>query len=214
MYYAVIDEEFCNVVPCARTEQYKLKYELIQIGVVLMDENFNVVSTFNEYIRPEHGYVDAYIRNLTGITQYTVSQSETLENVLDHLKNWLPEDTVMVSWSTSDLHQLKRETEQKNLNSAWLEALYEGWLDCQKEFSDRIEADKVYKLEEAVNMAAIDAEGEFHNGFADAYNTAMIFKKLRTEDDFSMSDKYIKAKEEQESIGFSLGNLLSKLAIA
>ena len=213
MHYAVIDEEFCNVVPGARTSDFSLNNELIQIGVVLLDEEFNEVSRFNEYIKPEHGHVDAFIRRLTGITQYTVSKVDVLGVVLERLKQWLPEDAVMVSWSTADLHQLRKEMEQKGIDDSWLEEKYDTWIDCQKIFSRKIDDIRQYSLEEALNMSDIYTEGDLHDGLSDAINTAKLFKKLNTEKEFKTSERYIKAKEAQESVTFSLGDLLSKLNI-
>lgn len=213
MHYAVIDEEFCNVVPGARSSRYTLTNELIQIGVVLLDENYNEVGQFNEYIKPEHGHVSGFIRNLTGITSYTVSLVDTLDKVLERFKDWLPEDAVMVSWSTSDLHQLRREIAEKGIEAAWLEPKYDTWIDCQKIFSQKIEADKQYSLEEALNMSDVYAEGDYHDGLSDAVNTAKLFRKIRTEKEFKTSEKYLKAKEPQGEVTFSLGDLISKLKI-
>ena len=120
MYYAVIDEEFCNVAYGARSLKYNLKNEIIQIGVVLLDEKFEEVDRFSSYVCPKYGHIDAFIKKLTGIDQYTASQGDFLEDVLDRLKGWLPEDSVMVSWSLSDLHQLKKECEMKAINTEWL----------------------------------------------------------------------------------------------
>ncbi len=214
MYYAVIDEEFCNVVPGARRMSYPHNREIIQIGVVLLDENFDVIDTFSEYIRPEYGYVDGFIRNLTGITPYKVSRSKKLCDVLDQFKAWLPDDTIMVSWSKSDLNQLKKETETKNIDMLWLEDKYETWIDCQKEFGEKIQADKRYNLQEALNLSDISSDGSEHDGFSDAYNTAMLFKKIMTEKEFHTSSKYLKETEETDTISFSLGSLLSQIRIA
>ena len=214
MHYAIIDEEFCNVVPGARRTAYPLKYELIQIGAVLLDEDYNIVDTFNEYIKPEYGHIDGFIRNLTGITQFMVSKSETLSVIVEKLKNWIPEDAVMVSWSTSDLHQLKKEIEAKKIENTWIESKYETWLDCQEMFSMKIQAEKKYNLQEALNMSDVVTKGSIHDGFSDAYNTAMLFKKLRLEDSFKTSEKYIKATQMQEKITFSLGSLLNRIQIA
>lgn len=214
MHYAVIDEEFCNVVPGARRSNYSLRYELIQIGVVLLDEEYNVVDTFNEYIKPEYGHIDGFIRSLTGITQFKVSKCEKLSVVIEHFKEWLPDDAVMVSWSTSDMHQLRKETEAKMIDSSWMESKYDNWYDCQAAFSEIIQADKCYNLQEALNMSDVATEGSCHDGFSDAYNTAMLFKKMKTEREFHTSEKYLKAKEPQEKITFSLASLLSQIQIA
>lgn len=63
-------------------------------------------------------------------------------------------------------------------------------------------------------MSDVATEGSCHDGFLDAYNTAMLFKKMKTEQEFHTSEKYLKAKEPQEKITFSLASLLSQIQIA
>ena len=214
MHYAVIDEEFCKVARGARTKEYNLKNEIIQIGIVLLNESYEVVDKFDAYVKPEHGYVDGYIRNLTGINQYLVSKGEILENVLTKIKKWLPEETTMVSWSMHDRKQLLTETKAKNLDAEWLQNKFETWTDCQAEFSKKIGSRKDYRLEEAVNLSNVVSEGNYHDGLADAYNTAMLFRKMRTEENFKLSANYVRADEETTGITFSLADLLNSLEIA
>ena len=214
MHYAVIDEEFCNVAYGARTKEYELKNEIIQIGIVLLDDKFEVVDKFTAYIRPQHGHVDGFIKRLTGIDQYSVSRGEVLEDVLDKIHDWLPDDSTMVSWSMHDRKQLMSETLAKNIDTEWFKEKYESWIDCQAEFGQRIESRKAYRLEEAIYLSDIEAVGNYHDGLADAYNTAMLFRKMRTEEHFSTSNKYTKENEPSVGITFSLANLLEGLVIA
>lgn len=214
MHYAVIDEEFCRVARGARTREYNFKNEIIQIGIVLLNESYEVVDKFDAYIRPEHGYVDGFIRNLTGINQYQVSKGDILEDVLIKVREWLPEDTVMVSWSMNDRKQLFTEILAKKIDAEWLQGMFDTWTDCQAEFSKKIESRKEYKLEEALNLSGVISEGNYHDGLADAYNTALLFRKLRTEEEFKLSSNYVRADEETEGITFSLSNLLNGLVIA
>ena len=216
MYYAIIDEEFCNVAYGARSSKYYLKNEIIQIGVVLLNEAYEEVDRFSSYVCPKFGHVDAFIRKLTGIDQYTASQGDYLENVLERLKDWMPEDTVMVSWSLSDLHQLRKECEMKEIDTGWLQDKYDTWQDCQAEFSKKVKGikNKQYNLEEALCMSDVDISGNCHDGMDDAYNTAQLFRKMRLEPEFKASRKYLKADEESEGITFSLGSLLSNIVLA
>ena len=216
MYYAVIDEEFCNVAYGARSSKYNLKNEIIQIGVVLLDENYEEVDRFSSYVCPKFGHVDAFIKKLTGIDQYTASQGDYLEDVLERLKGWLPVDTVMVSWSLSDLHQLKKECEMKAINTEWLSDKYDTWQDCQAEFSKKVKGikNKQYNLEEALCMSDVNINGNCHDGMDDAYNTSQLLRKMRLEPEFKPSRKYLKADEESEGVTFSLASLLNNIVLA
>lgn len=216
MYYAVIDEEFCNVAYGARSSKYNLKNEIIQIGVILLDDNYEEVDRFSSYVCPKFGHVDAFIKKLTGIDQYTASQGDYLEDVLERLKGWLPVDTVMVSWSLSDLHQLKKECEMKAINTEWLSDKYDTWQDCQAEFSKKVKGikNKQYNLEEALCMSDVNINGNCHDGMDDAYNTSQLLRKMRLEPEFKPSRKYLKADEESEGVTFSLASLLNNIVLA
>ena len=128
----------------------------------------------------------------------------------------MPDDTVMVSWSLSDLHQLRKECELKGIDTEWLQDKYDTWQDCQAEFSNKVKGikNKQYNLEEALCMSDVDISGNCYDGMDDAYNTSQLFRKMRLEPEFKASKKYLKADEKGEEITFSLGNLLSKIVLA
>lgn len=56
-----------------------LRNEIIQIGAVMLDENYNMISEFNTYVKPCYSSVTQSIKELTGIT------NEGLENADDFL---------------------------------------------------------------------------------------------------------------------------------
>ena len=68
MNYLVIDLEMCNVPRDYRSRSYKYANETIQIGAVLLDEEFKRIGTLSQYVHPEHGVIDPFIQNLTTIT--------------------------------------------------------------------------------------------------------------------------------------------------
>lgn len=54
MFYLVIDLEMCRVSRDYRNKAYHYAYETIQIGAVLLNEEFKQVGTIREYVHPEH----------------------------------------------------------------------------------------------------------------------------------------------------------------
>lgn len=66
MYNLIIDLEMCNVTRDYRQRSYKYANETIQIGAVLLDENFKRISTLCQYVHPEYGAIDHFIEPLTG----------------------------------------------------------------------------------------------------------------------------------------------------
>jgi inhibitor of KinA sporulation pathway (predicted exonuclease) len=211
MHYAVIDEEFCMVPWGSHAEGYPYKHEIIQVGIVLLDENYNETGRFSEYVRPDYGRIERKIKELTGIAQESLNGSLPLSEVINRLKAWLPEDVTMVSWGYDDRRQLVKEAKIKGIDIAWLQPLLDGWADCQRLFSTEVGDKKQYSLEEAILMAGLDAEGRLHDGLSDAANTATIFRMLKTGGGMEKCRKYINAKTTQTPITFTLGDILSRM---
>ena len=56
MNYLVIDLEMCNVPRDYRSRSYKYANETIQIGAVLLDEEFKRIGTLSQYVHPQGGH--------------------------------------------------------------------------------------------------------------------------------------------------------------
>ena len=67
MNHLVIDLEMCKVPKNYRGKNYKYASEIIQVGAVLLDEEYKEIGTLCQYVHPEFGILDYFITNLTGI---------------------------------------------------------------------------------------------------------------------------------------------------
>ena len=188
--FVVIDLEMCNVQKGSPRKTFGWKNELIQIGAVLLDKNYNISDTFMSYVHPEFGSVDLFIENLTGITRDDVRCAPVAEKALQSFSDWIPEGAVLVSWSENDKIQIQKELSGKQIKNEKLESLLETWLDCQKEFGKIMESGKNYKLSEALIIADIDWTNGEHDALVDAKNTALLFAKMETEPDFELNSYY------------------------
>lgn len=91
MYNLIIDLEMCNVPRDYRRKSYKYANETIQIGAVLLDENFKRISTLCQYVHPEYGVIDYFIESLTGIRNSQVKNAPRMQEALLHMIDWLGE---------------------------------------------------------------------------------------------------------------------------
>ena len=151
MFHLVIDLEMCKVPRDYRSKSYRYAYETIQIGAVLLDDSFKRIGTLCQYVHPEHGVIDYFIENLTGI------------NMID----WLGErDYKIYAWSESDRDQLLHEIKAKEMTDERIQEFMkaEKWVDYQEVFTKRFELSRRLSLEEALGRAEIDPEGRFHDG--------------------------------------------------
>lgn len=86
MFNLVIDLEMCKVPRDYRSNSYKYATETIQIGAVLLDDSFKRIGTLCQYVHPEHGVLDYFIENLTGIKNSQVKNAPKLEEALGRVE--------------------------------------------------------------------------------------------------------------------------------
>ena len=152
MKYAVIDLEMCKVPKSLRNETYRWCYETIQIGAVLLDENYDVKKKFSTFVRPEYGRMDSFIEHLTGITKENVYTAKSFTEAVAAFLRWLPDEEVRcVSWSDSDPKQIVHEVVAKGIEDERLEIIFANWMDCQKTFGQKMGR----KMEERVMTTMI-----------------------------------------------------------
>ncbi|MCR5356877.1 MAG: exonuclease domain-containing protein [Lachnospiraceae bacterium] len=179
MKYAVIDLEMCRVPKSSDNGEYRWSRETIQIGAVLLDENLNVVKKFSTFVRPRFGRIDPLTGYLTGITAENVNNADYFEDAIGRFLRWLKDyDVRCVSWSYPVENQIRREVEAKGINDPRLNALLDSWITCQKLFDEKMDTDKPLSLAEALSVSDIRNAGMAHDSLVDAYNTALLFKKV------------------------------------
>ncbi len=195
--YVIVDLEMCNV-PKGKRDAYNWKSELIQIGAVLVNESLEIVDNFMIYVSPKFGMVDSCIEKLTGITKKDVQGAPCIKEALEKFIDWLPEDAVLVSWSENDEAQIRKELEAKGIIIDCLIPYLNNWKDCQKTFGEKMNAQKNYKLSEALIIADIDYDENEHDALVDAKNTAQLFIKMEREPVLILNP-YYSAKVEEET---------------
>ena len=195
--YVIIDLEMCNVPKGIKREAYNWRNELIQIGAVLVDESLNITDEFMTLVSPEFGVVDNFIEKLTGISRKDVQGAPKFKEALEMFVNWLPNDAILVSWSENDENQIRKEMEAKDIIVEGINNFLDNWIDCQKTFGEKMNAQKNYKLSEALIIADIDYDEGEHDALVDAKNTAQLFIKMEREPELVLNPYYSNQKEEE-----------------
>ena len=190
MKYVVIDLEMCDIPKMYRDQQHPYLKETIQIGAVLLDDKYDICDSFMTLVKPERGVISDRILKLTGISQKSVKNAPKMIDALKSFADWLPDEVTLVSWSESDLEQIQAEVEGKQIAFDGINKVLENWLDCQKTFSDIVKNPRKYKLVEAMNLSDIDYDDNMHDGLIDAKNTALLFRKMMTEEEFQFNQYY------------------------
>lgn len=215
MFYLVIDLEMCKVPRDYRSKSYRYANETIQIGAVLLDDSFKRIGTLCQYVHPEHGVIDYFIENLTGIKNSQVKKAPKLDEAMIRMIDWLGErDYKIYAWSESDRDQLLHEIKAKNMTDERIHAFMkaENWIDYQDVFTKRFELSRQLSLEEALGRAEIEPEGKFHDGLDDAVNTAYLIEKLELNPEYQLVS-YEMPDKPSERLCSTLGELFNELDI-
>ncbi len=211
MVHIVIDLEM-NPIQRSRREVRKfLLEEVIEIGAVKLDENYQQIDEFQCYVKPEFSSISKHITNLTGITNETVADKnmfvEEFKNFFKWVGGW---DMKIYSWSSSDINQLKSECTYK-LPQFDVHRLERQWIDIQKEFDDRIGLSNSLALRYAVGAINRNFEGTHHTALADAANAAAILTLMQDEDNFFKTMQPIIDLLKPQEISQSIGDLYPEL---
>ncbi len=213
MNYIIVDFEFNQSYDFKNNkkgENEKLcPFEIIQIGAVKLDENFNEVKNgrFNELIKPVvYPKIHPHVNKITGFTTETFSDCEGFPKVIDSFLDFCGEDDVFVVWGDNDMVSLFR-----NLN-------YYGLIDMKfskkfiniQKYASR-ELKKIngaqIGLKNAIIALDIPYDGDFHDAFNDAFYTAEILKKLSNKNieiaKFQIKSILPKPPQEHKKIDFA-----------
>lgn len=201
-------------VPKLYRSKYKYANETIQIGAVLLDDEFKRIATLCQYVHPEYGVIDHFIEKMTGIHNRNIKNAPGIKEALEHLIDWIGEREYQVyAWSESDRNQILHEIKAKNIESKKLEIFMEEecWIDYQAVFKKRFQLSRLYSLEEALCNSDIEPEGKFHDGLDDAINTGYLIEKLEKYPDFQLLSYAM--PETEEHLSCTIGDLFANLQL-
>lgn len=184
--FVCLDLEMCDLTPSERKAAKGLPSEIIQIGAVMLDENYNCISQFSTLVKPIYGKVSEIIENLTGITNENLENADIFSTAIRKLYAWLGEANITTfCWSDSDYKQLYDETYVKAKNHSEYFDFYRTFVDLQKTFGILLNATQSVSLDSALKFSHLKFSGNRHSAISDAFNTARILHKICLQDKFN-----------------------------
>ena len=185
MQYIVFDLEW-NQSPTGRVIANKngsrIPFEIIEIGAVKLDENKNVISSFDRLIRPQVYFkFHKVVENMLPITMKDLQKGKDFKTVYEEFINWCGTDFYFCTWGEADLMQFQRNMSFYGIeNNFPMPFLY---FDLQKVYSKQYLDDNMTpSLESAVKALDIAQSMQYHRAIHDAQYTAQIMQKLKDED--------------------------------
>ena len=187
MHYVVMDLEWNQCPQGKKKENPKLPFEIIEIGAVLLDENFREIGQFAESIRPlVYRRMHYRTREVLDIELKDLKKARSFSSVIRDFFSWVPEDAKFCTWGPSDLLELQRNMAYYRLKSPLPFPLL--YYDVQKLFSLLYDDGKSrLSLAKAAEALGISSDRPFHHAVDDAYYTALILEKM----DFERVKEYL-----------------------
>lgn len=186
MHYIVLDLEFNQSFPFKtgkKTEPVaECPFEIIQIGAVKLNENFDILEEFNYMIRPQiYPRLHPFVEKITGIREDDLKGQPSFPEVYEAFLRFIgKEDAILCTWGPDDIKSLFRNILYYNLDA---DALTDQYLNIQPFASTYLhqEAGKAIGLKNAVTELGIEIQEAFHNALNDAVYTAKIFRIVHPE---------------------------------
>lgn len=215
MQHIFVDFEMNHIAGEYTEERTFSKMEIIEIGAVKLDDQYKEISSFKSYVKPEYNNkIEKQCTKVTGITMDTVADAPVFWTVLQQFIQWCGEEELTIyAWSDSDLHQLKRELNLKEIECKEVHRLCNHWVDFQRIFCDLLGIEKRVALKHAIHAIQSEFDGDEHDALWDARNTAKIFALSKNEREFQrIMGPVIEAFKPAEPMSSTLGDLFPDMA--
>lgn len=186
MEYIILDLEWDSVY---FKPQKRFVNQILQIGAVRLDENFNTVATFSETICSAISKkVTSRFAKLTGITSEIMREGIPFEEAVIAYNRFAEGADVTMTWSNSDLYTIM-ENEDYLLKKG-VKFKMQGYLDLQKLVQGDLrqrgyESKNQISLEGAAELLGIDTEVySLHTALDDCRVCALMLKKCYNKQKF------------------------------
>lgn len=190
MDFIILDLEWNNVY---FKKENRFINEILQIGAVRLNDSFDVVDTFEINVRSAlTTKLSNKVIRLTGITNEDMLSGVSLEDAVKEYNKWVPENTVTMTWSNSDLYAIVENTNIFKLKETFKISRY---LDLQTFVQGElklsgIQINNQISLVNATILLDISTEDfALHTAKDDSYVASLILKKTYNPERFK---RYIK----------------------
>lgn len=186
MNYIVFDLEFNQSFDfktgSSKASNPECPFEIIQIGAVKLNSDFETSGYFNYYIKPViYKRIHPYVEKITGITQKTLDSGLPFADVYEALCEFSdPQNDIFCSWGNDDIKSLYRNIRYHKLKASKIPDRYINIQSFATSYL-KYEPGRAIGLKNAVEMLNISIGSDFHNALNDAVYTAEVFKIVKPE---------------------------------
>lgn len=177
MKYIIFDMEWNQPLYAKMTvtDPVVLHAEIVQIGAVKLDENFNIISDFNILVAPKYyKKMHKKVQRLTKITTEELQNGFEFPKAFEMFADWCGEDFALLTWGPDDMPVLTDNMILHGIDTKWIPPAY----NLQVIFDSQItHMHRQIALTAALELLN-ETGGDAHNALNDAKNTAIVCRHL------------------------------------
>lgn len=153
-------------------------FEIIEIGAVRWDEQWNFLGEFHRLIRPQIYPEMHYI--ISEVTHMDINElnvcGEDFTAAAAAFFEWGGDEAVYCTWGSQDLTELQRNMDYYGMENPFSQPLF--YYDVQKLYGLLYEEGRKLSLDAAVSGLGLPEERPFHRALDDAYYTGLVLEQL------------------------------------
>ncbi len=178
MNYIILDLEWNQASDRSKVVQSPviLRGEIIQIGAVKTDEDFNLIDTLKINVAPKfYKKMNPHVQKITGITNAQLAKGEKFPEAFARFKEWCADDFRFITWGFDDVAMLSDNFGVHNLDTSW----GSDYINLQLIYKNQIDNERTqWSLSDAVERLEIPMDAQAHDAMNDAWFTYQVCTKL------------------------------------
>ena len=178
MNYVVFDLEW-NQSPYGKAYSNPLMpFEIIEIGAVLLNDNFEVTDTFHRLIRPAvYHWIHNSIRDVTHLNYRDLQKGVPFPQAVTEFLDWCDYEYLFCTWGNQDVMELQRNMKYYGLLHLMPSPVI--YSNVQELFGMQYDgAPTCRSLEYAIDYLNIPSDMDFHRAINDAMFTAKVLSNI------------------------------------
>lgn len=155
------------------------RFEIIQIGAVRMDADYNITDKISILIKPEiYPRMHPYVTKITGITADDLKDKPSFPKAYEQFRSFMGGDRLLCTWGTSDIKALYRNMIYHKVAKPPIRIEYIDVQNIATKYLKFSHGGNI-GLKHAVEAFELPTEQQFHNACCDALYTAKVFKAMQ-----------------------------------
>ena len=177
MNYIVLDMEWNQASTYAEMVKKPvfLTGEIIQIGAVKLDQDFQAVDSFDHRIVPRY-YTALHpaVAEITGLSERDLRRGESFPDAFAAFCDWCGADFVFLIWGTEDLRILRKNMELYDMDTSFMPPCFNLQNVFAKQLAQNTKQYGLHKALDFVHETPYDA----HDALNDAKSTTLVCRHL------------------------------------